>query len=278
MQVRKAVILWVVICLGLSGFAGAEEPKAEKSNVRTILFLGDSITAAGGYVRIIEAELAKQVASNSWRVVNGGKSSETVSDLSEEYHPGRRPCLFARLDKELAATKPEWVVACYGINDGIYHPFNEKRFAAYQAGIGTLIKKVQASGARLILLTAPPYARPGPEFPKGTSTSDAEKLLGKANADAEVEAEKDPRKFGYRSPYAYYDNVLAQYAKWLLTLNGKNDVHVVDLRTPMLPKLKEAYNGDPIHPNKIGHELMANAFLTQWPAINTEDGKRKDGK
>ena len=99
-------------------------------NTKTILFLGDSITAAGGYVRIIDAELAKQPPTNSWKVINRGKSSETVSDLSEEYHPGRRPCLFARLDKELADAKPDWVVACYGINDGIYHPFSEKRFAA----------------------------------------------------------------------------------------------------------------------------------------------------
>jgi hypothetical protein len=73
--------------------------------------------------------------------------------------------------------KPAWVVACYGINDGIYHPFNEKRFAAYQDGIATLIKKVQASGARLVLLTAPPYARPGPPFPDGTSAAEATKPI-----------------------------------------------------------------------------------------------------
>jgi hypothetical protein len=88
---------------GLSGPAGAQETKAEKSHAKTILFLGDSITAAGGYVRIIEAELAKQPPPNSWKVINRGKSSETVSDLSEEYHPGRRPCLFARVDAFVAA-------------------------------------------------------------------------------------------------------------------------------------------------------------------------------
>ena len=266
-MLKLMLVLGVVTCLGWSGSAGAEEPKPEITNARTILFLGDSITAAGGYVRIIEAELAKQVPP--WKVINRGRSSETVSDLSEEYHPGRRPCLFARLDKELAEAKPDWVVACYGINDGIYHPFNEKRFAAYQAGIGTLIKKVQASGARLVLLTAPPYARPGPEFPKGTSAAEVAKLLAKDNAGADAEAEKDPRKFGYTSPYTYYDNVMAHYAKWLLTLNGHNDVHVVDLRTPMLARLKETHDGDPIHPNNVGHELMAQAFLKQWPTINT---------
>ena len=119
MLVRIAVVLAVVAGFGLPGPAGAQEPKAEKSHTKTILFLGDSITAAGGYVRIIEAELAKQPPPNSWKVINRGKGSETVSDLSEAYHPGRRPCLFTRLDKELADAKPDWVVACYGINDGI---------------------------------------------------------------------------------------------------------------------------------------------------------------
>lgn len=270
---KLITVLGIVSSLGWSGSARSEEPKAEKSNPRTVLFLGDSITAAGGYVRLIEAGLARQAPPNSWKVINKGRSSETVSGLSEEYHPGRRPCLFARLDQELAEAKPDWVVACYGINDGIYHPFNEKRFAAYQAGIETLIRKVKASGARLVLLTSPPYARPGPEFPKGASAPDAAKLLAKANADAEAQAEQDPRKFGYISPYAYYDQVMAQYAKWLLSLNGHNGVHVVDLRAPMLPKLKAAYGGDPIHPNQAGHELMAEAFLKQWPAISTQAGR-----
>lgn len=262
MKAGIGVFLGILAVSGSCGSAGAAE-----THVKTILILGDSITAAGGYVRNIAAELAKETPTNSWRVVNAGRSSETVSDLSEAYHPGRRPCLFARLDQELAKTKPDWVVACYGINDGIYHPYSEKRFEAYQAGIGTLIKKVNAAGCHLILLTAPPYARPGPAFPEGADAAMQEKLLAKANAEAEVEAEKDPNKFGYRTPYAYYDNVMARYAQWLLTLNGRNGVSVVDLRKPMLARAKETHGGDPIHPNGTGHAIMAEAFLKQWPAI-----------
>lgn len=272
MQTRRSIVVGLLmIGFGLLGQAEAEEKKVEKTVPRTILFLGDSITAGGGYVRIIEAELAKQSPSNPWRVINSGRSSETVSGLSEEYHPGRRPCLFARLDQELAKTKTEWVVACYGINDGIYHPFNEKRFEAYQAGIETLIKKAHDSGRRLILLTPPPYARSGLAFPEGTDAVTKEKLLAKANTEAEAEAEKDPRKFGYRTPYVYYDNVLARYAKWLLTLNGcRKDVWVIDLREPMLRKIKETHGRDPIHPNGVGHAIMAEAFLKQWPNIEAQ--------
>ncbi len=262
----------VVVCcaIGVSilslGSTWAEEPAADAPASPTFLFLGDSITRGGGYVRLIGEELSRRHPDSPPKLVNQGRSSETVSDLSEAYHPGRRPCLFARLDAELAANKPDWVVACYGINDGIYHPFNEERFAAYQAGIESLIKKAHDSGARVLLLTPPPFARMGP-FPDGADAAAKQEIVAKANAAAEIEAEKDPNKFGYRTPYAYYDDVMAQYAEWLLTLDDRDNVWVVDVRTPMLAKLAETHGGDPIHPNATGHAIMAEAFLKRWPAI-----------
>ena len=270
MGARMGITIGMLLGLGWLGTAGVEEPKAEKTGQKTILFLGDSITRAGGYVRNIAAELDKQSPSNAWRVVNHGRNSETLSDLSEAYHPGRRPCVLARLDAELAETKPDWVVACYRINDAIYHPFNEKRFEAYKAGVEAFIKKVQASGARVILLSPPPYAAEGP-YPDGSDETAKDAVVAKANAEAEAEAEKDPNKFGYRTPFPYYDRaVLARYAKWLLTLNGRKDVWVVDLRTPMLARGKETHGGDAIHPNGLGHGIMAEAFLKQWPAIQAQ--------
>ncbi len=265
----KLAFVVTLISLGLLAPVRAEEPKTNQPAPTTILFLGDSITASGGYVRQIAAELTKQSPDNPPKVVNRGRSSETTSDLSEAYHPGRRPCVLTRLDKELADAKPNWVVACYGINDGIYHPLNDKRFAAYQAGIESFIKKVHAAGARVILLTPPPYARTGP-FPEGADVAAKEEILKKADVEADAEAEKNPNKFGYKTPYPYYDEVMARYSKWLLTLNSRKDVWVVDLRTPMLAKSKETHGGDPIHPNGLGHSIMAEAFLKAWPAIEAQ--------
>ena len=222
----KFTLLVGLIGLGFVGSLGAEEAAAPKPAPQSIFFLGDSITKAGGYVKIIKAELLKQ--NPATQVYNFGHMSETVSNLSEAYHPGRRPCALNWVDA-VFAEKPNWVVACYGINDAIYHPFNVKRFEAYMNGIQTLSKKSNAAGSHLIILTPPPYGNPGPPFPAGTSAAAQEALLAKANAEAEVEAEKDPKKFGYRSPYAYYDHVLAIYCKWLLTLDGKNGVSVVCL-------------------------------------------------
>lgn len=47
-----------------------------------------------------------------------------------------------------------------------------------------------------------------------------------------------------------------------------NDVHVIDLRTPMLADGKAAYKGtDGVHPNCVGHEIMARTFLEQCSSI-----------
>jgi len=265
----KFTLLVSIIGLGFIGSLGAEELAATQAPPQKFFFLGDSITKAGGYVRIIKGELLKQDPKNPPQIHNFGHMSETVSNLSEAYHPGRRPCVLNWVDA-VFAEKPNWVVICFGINDGIYHPFNEKRFAAYQTGIETLIKKSNAAGAYLIILTPPPFAAAGPPFPPGTDTAAQEALLAKANAEAEEAAEKDPKKFGYRSAYPYYDQVLARYCKWLLTLDARDRVSVVDIRTPMLARIKETHGGDAIHPNGRGHAIMAETFLKQWPAIQAK--------
>lgn len=269
MRLRIGTAVGVLLGLMWFGITIAEEPKAEKPARQTILFLGDSITRAGGYVRNIAAELEKLGPSNSWTVVNHGRSSETLSGLSEKDHPGPRPCVLGRLDAELAEVKPAWVVACYGINDGIYHPFSEKRLKAYQDGVEAFIKKVQAAGAKVILMTAPPYGYTGP-FPGGADEKAKEEVVEKASIAAEAEAAKDEMRYGYKRPFEYYDFVMARYAKWLLTLNGRKDVWVVDLRETMVPKVKETHGRDAIHPNGAGHAMMAEAFMKRWPVIQEE--------
>lgn len=271
----KLALLITMVVPGFLASLQAEAPAQSVPNPapqqapQMIFFLGDSITKAGGYVRIIKDQLTRQNPGNPPQIHNFGHMSETVSGLSEAYHPGRRPCVHNWVGQVLAE-KPNWVVCCFGINDGIYHPFNEKRFAAYQDGIQSLIKKVNAVGARLVILTPPPFASPGPPLPDGLDAAGKEAFLAKANAEADAEAEKDPRKFGFRSAYPYYDQVLARYCQWLRTLDGKDGVSVVDIRTPMLARIKETHGGDAIHPNGTGHAIMAETFLKRWPEIQAK--------
>lgn len=103
--------------------------------VQRIVFLGDSITYAGHYVDQFEAFLATRYPGRQFEVLDLGLPSETVSGLSEPGHAGGkfpRPDLHERLDRVLTKTKPDLVISCYGMNDGIYQPLSEERFAKYR--------------------------------------------------------------------------------------------------------------------------------------------------
>jgi lysophospholipase L1-like esterase len=219
---------------------------------KRILFLGDSITHAGGYISIIEARL---IANGGPRpeLINLGLPSETCSGLSEPDHPFPRPDVHERLDRALAAAKADLVVACYGMNDGIYYPFSEDRFAAYQAGMKKLIAKVKATGAKLILMTPPPF--------------DPVPLKKKDGALRPLGADK----YAWFSVYEDYDDVIAKYGQWVLTLKPQVEM-VLDLHAPLTKQVNETRQTNPdytlvpdgVHPNAEGHRILARTILDAW--------------
>jgi len=241
------------IALALSLFAAATVQSPAESfgpySARRVVFLGDSITHAGTYINFIEARLRMENANRVPEIINLGLPSETCSGLSEPDHPFPRPDVHERLDRALAKLKPDLVFACYGMNDGIYYPFSKERFAAYQAGINQLIRKVKASGARLVLITPPPFD-PLPLKKKG-------KLLP-LGAD----------KYAWFNIYEDYDSVLARYSEWLRTQAAKVD-GFIDVRAPILTetaRLRQkdpdlTLSGDGVHIDRRGHEIFANAVL-----------------
>ncbi|MCA9026736.1 MAG: SGNH/GDSL hydrolase family protein [Planctomycetaceae bacterium] len=237
-----------VLCLTVvstTAKSGLTAEELARSDAR-ILFLGDSITAAGQYVNDIEtAVLLRQGGQEVPQIVALGLGSETASGLSEKSHPFPRPTVHERLDRVLKAVQPTVVVACYGINDGIYQPFSKERFAAYQDGIRVLIQKVHDAGARIVLLTPPPYA-------------------GKLS---EAPAPQGNSEYDYRVPFPAYDSVMARYADWIMTLNTEDRVDTIDIRTPMLAAIEASYDKDPIHPNAHGHRVMATAVLANWDKV-----------
>ena len=130
------VMLGSLVVLGLSAPLCAAEDEVPIAAER-ILFLGDSITHAGDYISLVETQL--RLHGHNGTLINLGLPSETCSGLSEPEHPFPRPNVHSRIDAALKKTQPDVVVACYGMNDGIYYPFSEERFAAYQAGIQQII-------------------------------------------------------------------------------------------------------------------------------------------
>ncbi|MEK5235757.1 GDSL-type esterase/lipase family protein [Paenibacillus sp. FSL L8-0470] len=213
-----------------------------------ILFLGDSITADGRYIRYAEEWLRKHRPDQEVELVARGIPSETASGLSEARHPFPRPCIHDRLAEELAAAAPGVVVACYGMNDGIYHPYSDERFVVYQAGMRQLSAQIREAGAKVVLMTPPPF--------------DA------ASMNGQLLPEEAP-DFSYLAPYRDYDRVLECYANWLLSGGCPAD-GVIDLRTPLLEhiryerRLDAGYSyGDGIHPDASGHRMIARALLSE---------------
>ncbi len=239
-------LLLASLCVALHA---AEPPKPADR----VLFLGDSITAHGTYVAMIDAALILHDPTQHYEILSAGLSSETVSGLSEPGHADGKfpmPDLHERLDRVLAGVKPTVVIACYGMNCGIYMPFNEERFRAYRQGTEKLREKVAKAGARMIHLT-PPVFDPLPIMER-TDPSGAE------GAD-------------FKKPFTRYNEVLDAYSAWLLAqrLQGWE---VIDIHGPMKNALVDArakepnfaFSKDGVHPNDAGHALMAQAVLDTW--------------
>jgi lysophospholipase L1-like esterase len=203
---------------------------------KRVVFLGDSITQSGGYIAFTTYYLEKLYPMKDFDIIGLGLASETLSGLSEDGHAGGkfpRPCLFERLRRLLEKARPEVVVACYGMNDGIYLPLAGDRFAAFQKGVTNLIEQCKKAGAKQIYLVTPPIY-----------------------------------DFSSRKDEFNYDGVLTEYAKWETRLKLPG-VSVIDLHTAMR-KARDArtapFSRDKVHPGDDGHLLMAKTILTAFGA------------
>jgi len=212
----------------------AAEASPMFADAKRVVFLGDSITYSGVYVETIEAYFVTRFPKRTVEFINVGLPSETVSGLSEDGHAGGqfpRPDLHERLDRVLARLKPDWVVACYGMNDGIYLPFDEARFAKYRDGLQRLRDKCAAAGVTILHVTPPTF---------------------------------DEVKGGHPG----YANTLDRYSDWLLS-KRTDGWDVVDLHGPMNFFLTEQRAKDPafflagdgVHCGETGHWIVAKQIL-----------------
>lgn len=212
-----------------------------------VLVLGDSITQDGRYVSFLEYALIHASPPVRCDLVSVGLSSETISGLSEKGHPYPRPCILERLDRALKAVKPTIVFACYGMNDGIYHPASPERTAAFESGLHRFITAIRATGAQLVLVT-PPVFDPVPVASR----------VAPANAT----------EFGYSAFFKNYDDVLAEFSHIETSLH-EDGVTVIDVHSAMAAELiaqrqqspEFSFSKDGVHPGDVGHALMARVIL-----------------
>lgn len=208
-----------------------------------VIILGDSIAHDGRWTSRVESALRGTPTYADATILNLALPSETVSGLSEPGHAGGaypRPCLHDRLGEVLRQTKPDLVIACYGMNDGLYQPFDGASYAAFKRGMERLVAAVRATGARIILLTPPPHA------PDKSRTSAQD-----------------------------YDNVLEAYSGWLISQSAMG-WEVIDIRPAVRNAVDDEkaanpafrYAVDNVHPGELGHRAIADATLAGlWPML-----------
>ncbi len=241
--------------IAMASLAGAAEwPPRDGAKV---LFLGDSITQYGLYVRYVDAYLLSRFPDRRIEVIGLGLASETLSGTSEPGHPFPRPDIHARLPRALELARPDLVFVCYGMNDGVYHPPDPGRTELYRKGIESVVAAIRRAGAEVIVGTPPPF--------------DSRPIRAKL-------APPTASAFGYQRPYVDYDGVLGIYTNILL---GKRDVGwtVADIHGATRDALTALRGNDPnftfaadgIHPLADGHWLIARPYLEAWGAEGTPE-------
>jgi lysophospholipase L1-like esterase len=221
-----------IVLLSVASMASASEKLLEGK--KTILILGDSITQMGDYVTDFDAWLVKKYPERRFTVINAGVASETISGLSEDNHAGGRfprPDLHERLERVLEKTKPDLIIACYGMNCGIYKELDDQRAARFQEGNVKLRAAAKKYKAEIVHMTPPIFDNHG-------------------------------------SPGFDYDSVLSAYSTWMVK-QRENGWHVVDLHSDMRKKVDQAKASDPkftvqkdkVHPDGVGHWMMAQPLI-----------------
>ncbi|MEM7235843.1 MAG: GDSL-type esterase/lipase family protein, partial [Planctomycetota bacterium] len=187
-----------------------------------IVAIGDSITAAGGYLRMMDRVLAERYPDLKLpKIINKGIGGQKAEDL------------IRRFDRDVVQNKPAVVTICIGIND-VWHrlrgPHNESVLAAYKSNVSKMVAAAQKAGIRAILLT--------PTVIQEDITSEGNRRLKMyVAAMKEVSVEKGCQ---------------------IVDLHG---AFISALKTRAEVKSRGWLTGDGVHMNPLGDSLMAALTL-----------------
>lgn len=254
---RLQPTFWVIVMLCFFSTLNANDAFSGKKLIgKKVVFLGDSITYGGGYVEWIEMAFRVRHPDRECHFWNLGLPSETVSGLSEDGHAGGRfprPDVLERVDRVLERTQPDYVFTCYGMNCGIYKPLHTGNLDAYLAGYKKLIEKIDHSGAKVIVMTPPPF--------------DPLPIIKRVS------------KNGESGPYSGYDSVMQTFSRALIDEFGQK-YPVIDINSALtdfvikrrISDPKFTLSGDGVHLNKLGHFLVFEKVIESLGfSIHTPD-------
>ncbi len=108
-----------------------------------VVFLGDSITAARGYTKIVEHYTIMRHPERKVRFVNAGQGGDTASGA------------VARLERDVFSMGATVVTVAFGVNDiGWGMKANAENKQRYLDGIGAIVERCQARKVRVFICSA----------------------------------------------------------------------------------------------------------------------------
>ncbi len=192
-----------------------------------VAITGDSITEQRLYSRFIEDYLLACMPQLDLSVVQFGWSGEKADGLA------------ARLENDLLPFKPHVVTTCYGMNDGLYRPYEPEIGERYAAAMRNIVQRLKAAGVTVVVGSpgaADTYTFRRPEL----------------------------------TPSVYNDN-LAHLRDIAREIARTEEMPFADVHQPMIDAMQgakavlgDAYHvcgGDGFHPAANGHLVMAYALL-----------------
>ena len=221
------------VAVGAVGPATAAETKeaAPPVSVRlrdreTIAFFGDSITEQNLYTAYVETFLLSRFPSKDLAIFNLGWGGDTASGGNK------------RFARDVIPVRPSLVFVNFGMNDGGYKAYDEATFRNYMAAQGVLADTIRAAGAAQVLFT----------------TSPVDDVL--------------------RKDQGVYNDTLSRMARGLGRFATERGLPLIDLLHPMVDVQRRAREKDPgftmipdtIHPNPVGHLVMAYLAIRQIDA------------
>jgi lysophospholipase L1-like esterase len=193
----------------------------------TVAFLGDSITAARGYPKIVELYTLMRYPDRRIRFYNAGKGGDTAQTS------------ISRLDRDVFAHDATVMLVALGINDigwGMKADAEHKKL--YLDGIRTLIAKCKAKNVRVIVCSPAITA----ENPDTAETGFLQKIadggmeLGKTEGAGAIDISRGMREI--------------QRVIWKFNAGEQDKTKHVSMHAP-----------DSVHLNDLGQLAMAFAIL-----------------
>ncbi len=202
---------------------------------KTVCFLGDSITHDGKYIKeLAQTYLDSEKQTGRYEFYNCGISGDTAAGA------------LRRLDADVLSYNPDIVMIMFGMNDigqSYYVKANyndtveaqrQSKLDTYAQNMEALVTKLLDSGVEVILCTPTPY-------------------------DDVTNTTND------------YNAGLVKCAEIVKNLANDYGLEVVDHYKNMYNLRSIKYWGDPIHPNALGHHVMAQSIMYDLGYIDEMD-------